>query len=151
MVEDRVTGLASLFNVLERIVLQRQPMPTPVVPPGMTMGPLIQLPPGLECVVLSVWMSEPGDSEHEYTHQFTITTPDGNTFFNGELSPFRFGEGCKLQRFRLNAAIGLSPETSGLISFESRIKTQDGAWLSQDYPLQLEIITSGDQQPTHVS
>lgn len=128
--EDRTTNLVSVFTISERIVLQ-------VV--GQQDGPPAK--PELatfQCQATAVWMHESGDADHEYVHQFVLTTQDGSSKDLGTPTAFKFSSKRVFQRFRLHFR-GKIPPVSGIVLFESRIRRKSNTdWMVQSFPLQVD-------------
>jgi hypothetical protein len=132
--EDRVTGLVSLFKVIERIELHDRPAPEegrPIVPHPLPFQ------------FVAVWaLSEGDDTDHEYEFEHKLTLPEGRettlqsgTFFFEKERP----------RHRFTVIVnGFVPKGAGLFRVESRIrKVGEGNWLVQAYEMPV-IQSSGE-------
>jgi hypothetical protein len=124
--EDRVTGLVSLFKVIERIELHERP--------DSEEGRPIVLNP-LPFQVVAVWAlseDENADQEYEFEHKLTLPSGKEATLQSGT---FFFERGRPRHRFTV-IVNGFMPQDAGLLRVENRIrKVGEGDWLVQAYEI----------------
>jgi hypothetical protein len=125
--EDKFTGLASLFNVVDRIHAKR---PAPVNPGDST--PILLNAISLR--IVAVWRAVgDGDFEGEFQSEVRMTLLPLNDVQILLSDTFRF----QLDKSRHRIVIiigGLTAGESGQLVVESRIKRPDAAeWLTQSY------------------
>jgi hypothetical protein len=132
--EDKYTGLASLFNVIDRIVVRRHTRQTPDGG-AVKSGPTIR--------IVAVWRAV---GDHDYQAEFEselnlLLSPIGKeTTLHSDT--FRFLP--DKSRHRIVVIIGaLDLDQSGLLVFESRIRRLgDPDWLSQSYVVDVVVMPS---------
>jgi hypothetical protein len=133
--EDKLTGLVSHFNVLERIQISKVP----------SSGPeetiLVQT---LTFRATAVWMRSEDDSpDKEFEYQTILHIPPDNREQVVQEGRFFFGADKPLYRI---VVMGSGPPFAGpgIFRIESRIrKVGDETWLRQDYPIEVEEVCSG--------
>ena len=134
-VQDKDSNLLSLYDVVEKLVL----IPLPKITGQSVI--VVQSQPFHS---VSTWMLEPdkGDShEDDYALEFRLLPPDGKEAVVLQSSKTRLGAADEnFQRITLKIESLLPFTVSGLWEFEARIR-KDGSdgWISQSYPLQIDI------------
>ena len=131
--DDLRTGLASFFNIIEKIQVARHPaqlspkgsFPLPVTPFRVT----------------AVWMEEKDDKpSQEYEYEMRLVLPPAIVVTPLE-GKFTFEAGRILYRMSIIGALPAFAE-SGMFVAESRIrKVGELTWKSQDFPIPVEILT----------
>src|SRR4051794_40029299 len=61
--EDRTTGLLSIFNVIDKVMFHRVPLPQPTSPPVVEMR------------VTAAWSREEQDVDQEYEYEVVVSVP----------------------------------------------------------------------------
>ncbi len=133
--EDRETGLISLFFLIEKLQVTQLPLP----PSGQVM-----LIPQLLFRVVAAWMRNPDDApDQEYDWEMLLTYPPGGpapTLLLGT-GRFRFDLNRPLHRFTANVQGQLPLGPPGLLVAESKVRRVGEAdWQSQTYPIIIEPL-----------
>jgi hypothetical protein len=141
--EDAYTGMASHFNIVDRIVV----MPDKPDPLSGGAGPPVT---SIPLRIVSVWRAEEGDYEDEFEHEITMTLfsqPGTATLYS---QPFRFLRDRPRHRTTVVIA-GFKAEQSGELVVESRIRLPGQSdWLTQSYTIDVLLRQSEEiQSPTH--
>ena len=136
---DRYTGLVSHFHVYETAQVIEEERPVVTEGPSERRGQPMEVLTTIR--VTAVWMRNEDDDPHqEYEHRLVIYLPgdeDGDVVGEGT---FVFSR--PLHRFA--ATLHAKPfSRSGIFRVESRVRKIGAAeWLSQDYPIVVEVIQS---------
>jgi hypothetical protein len=138
---DGLTGLPSYINVFDTI------RAFPTQPPLAQVRPDTPGSPLLSIRASAVWMLLEGESpEDQYEYEMTIQPPGHNERIvqNGV---FRFEK----RFFRFDMAILANPETlplaNGILWIASRIRHPGHDWISQSYPLVVEVFGQNPPPP----
>jgi hypothetical protein len=136
--EDSYTGLASLFNIIDRLKIG---------PPGPEIGGLLMT--GWPTVrIVAVWKAaEESDFEGEFKSEIRLILPTRDIASQIYEQSFRFLR--DKPRHRITAMIGgLQISESGPLVFECRIKRPDASeWLAQQYEIDVVVRSSGPPAP----
>jgi hypothetical protein len=139
--EDKFTGLASHFNVVDRIVAKKPP------PSGADSNvPIIPSPPPLR--IVAVWRAD-DDSDFEGIFQSEVIMrlmpkDEIGTLYSDTFSFLR-----ERYKHRITVILGgLRVEESGKVIVESRIRRPDESkWLTQSYIIDVVVNTSEQPEP----
>lgn len=134
-VQDKERNLVSIFNVLERLMVQVH------VSTGTKKDAPQRISP-LRLWVLAVWRHEPGDEEREFESQFRMVLPDGQTREQPGKKRFSFDPVRDLVRFILRIEVA-DPLPEGVLRLQSLLReVGTDRWLTQEYsiPVQVQVI-----------
>src|SRR5437868_4455634 len=125
--EDRVSGLASVFNVIEQIEVRPLPPPTPDQPAVVPFFPFR---------VSAQWMKAEDDAETDpYECQIRLHYP-GAEREPEPVAQTRLHFTRPFNRVTMRANLPLAFPALGLLRVECRIRREgDTDWLSQEYPI----------------
>lgn len=129
-IEDKRTGLVSIFNVIEKIQITTKQL-DPTSKQSILGIPTLR--------VLAVWMTTEEDKPDEtFDYEMVFIIPPANKELVAVKGQFLFTK--PLHRFFIDC-VGLPIEGTGILRIESRIrKVSSEEWLRQSYPIFLERI-----------
>ncbi len=133
-VEDRLTNLASLFNIVERIAVR----PAAVQEPGSDTPPPVRFLPSLR--IVAVWRAEgEADFGTDFQSEIRMTMLPQRREHCLMSDTFRFLLGT--MNHRIVVVIGaLDCTDSGQLVVESRIKRpEEDQWLTQKYVIDVVV------------
>jgi hypothetical protein len=139
--DDKITGLLSLFNLVEQIQVHL----LPEKPEGSVM---IQ---ALPFRITATWMKLPEDEGQEFDFSIRIHLPANDTPLEIAQGEFTFER--TFHRFNARILANLPFKVSGLMRVESRVRRSGAAeWLTQECPVPVEVhpapTQSQDQSKT---
>lgn len=146
-VEDKTTNLLSVHTIIEQIQGFR-------VEPGAN-PPRVEDEAGRRAIpvqfqrakAMAVWMKEPGDDDREFETEFIVDF--GGERLAAPLGVFRFEGNASFHRMTLRLHGFPLPEQSCTGHIIARIRAvggDDDAWISQDYPILIEMIEQPVQE-----
>jgi hypothetical protein len=100
--------------------------------------------------IISVFMRDSDDDpDQEYDYEsFFVMTPETD-MLGAAKGKFKFRE--MLHRFTVTVPIPLQFKDSGIMYAHCRIKKvghAEGQWVSQDYPVLIDVLNEASQEPT---
>lgn len=136
-VEDKDTGLLTLFNITEKI----QVTPVPIPQGGQPTALVVEVQP---LVVNACWMKEEQDPQgQEYESEIMIYSEPDRQMFGVGKATFKFAANRPLHRGVLRINYPLPIRTSGLVIIEARIRKagqSDDPWIDQKYQIITEVM-----------
>lgn len=133
VVEDRITGRASILNVVEKISFSRN-APRPNEPRVLEK---------FKVVVSALWRAEPA-IEEEIENEFLLVLPHSHKKISLSKNTFRIMKGRPLCRFNLLFEGAPPLDGAGLLEFQHRVKVPGSEWQTQSFPVTIEEIKAAE-------
>ena len=131
--EDKTTGQMSLFGIVDKLVVS-------AVPPQPVGGIVVINFPTL--YVAAKWMrNQDDDQDQMYEVTLQGIAPDGKIVVDSSYDNFKFAENRPLHIVVMILRTPLQFTSAGTLLFVGKLRRagSDEKWLSQDYPVAIEV------------
>jgi len=135
--EDKASGQLSLFQIIDKLFLRRNPPNAPPPPPQ----------PGVSQIrITASWMSVAGDHNQEFEFETRIFIPPENNISAVAKGTFIFSQ--DMQRLT-NVFVGSLPiQGPGVLRVQNRVRRIGGdEWVAQEYPVIVEEVIPPPPKP----